>query len=103
MLGEDPSRGAVTVDEPTKVLIARPEEVTHLVCCRDEVWRVAFCGAESHEINMAAERLCAMCVEVVLRVDPRFYERQPILCAKDRRPCPTEHEVNLRVIDEIGP
>lgn len=84
-------------------LTADVDEIAHLVCCRDQPWRVAFCGFESDTINMAAEHICSMCVSEVERLMPDVYEQSSPRCPKDRRLCPTQFEVDTRVMREVSP
>lgn len=76
-------------------------EILHLVCCRDPEWKIAFCGYECDSINLTGDTLCTMCVEVARARDPEFgtIERCPI----DLAPCPDEHEIDLRILGEVGP
>ena len=75
-------RGGVSLDIDSLRLISDPDEVTHLVCCRDQHWCVAFCGFESDTLNMAAEHACSMCVAEVERLMPDFFEYSPPRCPK---------------------
>jgi hypothetical protein len=84
-------------------LAADPDEIAHLVCCRDESWRVAFCGFETESINMAAEHVCSMCASEVERLMPDFHEHSPPRCPKDRQLCPSQLEVDQRVMREVSP
>lgn len=90
-------RGGVGLEIDTLRLTSDADEVTHLVCCRDERWGTAFCGFESDTLNMAAEHACSMCVAEVERLMPDFFEYSPPHCPKDREPCPSQFEVDLRV------
>lgn len=92
-----------TAEQARLSLTADKDELAHLVCCRDEVWRVALCGYESDTINPAAEHFCTMCVEEALRRVPDLFERPVPTCFKDLRPCPDEHEVDLRILREVSP
>lgn len=94
---------SVTETAPDVRLISDADEAAHLVCCRAPVWRFGFCGAESDEINMAAEHVCSMCVEEIHRLMPDFDLHDPPLCPIDRAPCPTQLEVDLRVLRETSP
>lgn len=84
-------------------LTASTDEIAHLVCCRDQPWRVAFCGFESDTINMAAEHICTMCVSEVERLMPDVYEQSLPRCPRDRGLCPSLFEVETRVMREVSP
>lgn len=84
-------------------LTADTEEIAHLVCCRDHPWRIAFCGFESDTINMAAQHICSMCVSEVERLMPDVYEQTAPRCPKDRQLCPSQFEVDARVMREVSP
>jgi hypothetical protein len=72
-----------------------PDEVVHLVCCRDLDWRRALCGYEEPEMTIARDPriLCSMCMEVFGR------ELGPGPCPIDDQPCPDDDEID-RIIDE---
>jgi len=95
--------GGVDVDTATLGLKADADEITHLVCCRDREWGVAFCGHVSDTLNMGAEHFCSMCVSEVERLIPDVYEQTSPHCPKDRALCPTQFEVDLRVLREVSP
>lgn len=44
-----------------------PEEMAHLVCCRDIEWRRGFCGYIEEDPNLIPDptNVCTMCVETV--------------------------------------
>ncbi len=88
---------------PDYHLIDRPDEITHLVCCRDASWRVAFCGAEETEINPVAEVICAMCVAEARAMRPEFDTDEELVCPVDGNRCPNEPEIDERIAREIGP
>jgi hypothetical protein len=67
----------VAVDTATLGLKADADEITHLVCCRDQKWGVAFCGYVSDTLNMGAEHFCSMCVAEVARLMPDVTNRAP--------------------------
>ena len=98
----DGSTGSVQLASALR-LTADADEIAHLVCCRDQPWRVAFCGFESDAINMAAEHICSLCVSEVERLMPDVYEQSPPRCPKDRQMCPTQFEVDTRVMREVSP
>jgi hypothetical protein len=96
-------RGSVALASASLRLTADSEGIAHLVCCRDQPWRVAFCGFESDTINLAAEHVCSMCVSEVERLMPDVYEQSPARCPKDRQTCPTQLDVDTRVMREVSP
>jgi hypothetical protein len=89
---------------PRRQLVNDPDELTHLVCCRDASWDTALCGYESESVNLAAEHICTMCCEVAqqkwaeLGVTP--WEGR---CPVDGAQCPDEVDVDLRILDEVSP
>ncbi|GAA0641739.1 hypothetical protein GCM10010174_75260 [Kutzneria viridogrisea] len=82
-------------------LVARPEEITHLVCCRDVSWRRTFCGEEGLEINPAAREVCAMCMEEAAAMRPDWLSGSELRCPVDGNPCPDEAEIDRRIAREI--
>ncbi|WP_109505514.1 hypothetical protein [Nocardioides speluncae] len=78
-------------------------EILHLVCCRDPSWTVAFCGFEADVINLTGTTLCTMCVDIARARDPEFATRDRLTCPFDLTPCPDEHEIDLRILREVGP
>lgn len=95
--------GQVDVDIAALGLKADADEITHLVCCRDQKWGIAFCGYVSDTLNMGAEHFCTMCVAEVEMLMPDVYEQTSPHCPKNREPCPTQFEVDLRVLREASP
>ena len=85
--------------EATFHLVSDPDAITHLVCCRDISWRVAFCGAQETNVNPAAEVICTMCVEAVRSMAPGF-DFDARVCPVDATSCPSEYEVDLRMARE---
>jgi hypothetical protein len=81
-------------------LVARQEEIVHLVCCRDVSWRKTFCGADGVEINPAAEIVCTMCLEEAGAMRPGWASGEGIVCPVDGNRCPDEHEIDLRIARE---
>lgn len=65
-----------------------PEELVHLVCCRDGSWETGFCGEPGGDVNLAATVVCTMCVEVVERMAPGALSSSPPRCPVDGVPCP---------------
>ncbi|MDP5226709.1 MULTISPECIES: hypothetical protein [Arthrobacter] len=76
------------------LVINDKDEITHLVCCRDRSWEIGFCGAETGHVNLHAEIICSMCIEVV---GPKALEQN--ICPVDDRPCPAGEEFD-RLIRE---
>ncbi|MGW2369431.1 hypothetical protein ACWCZ5_28100 [Streptomyces sp. NPDC001667] len=95
------SLGART--EPSFRLDADPDEIGHLVCCRDPSWRTAFCGAEADTVNVAVETLCTICVERAEAMWPGYWADPERFCPVDGQPCPDEHDIDLRIAWETGP
>lgn len=93
-----------TRNEAAHRLIADPEEITHLVCCRDVVWQTAFCGIrDTGAINPAAEIFCTLCIEAMEAMSPGCVSAEERTCPVDDRRCPDEHEIDLRIARETGP
>jgi hypothetical protein len=81
-------------------LITKPNDIVHLVCCRETSWGTAFCGEPtSREINMDIQRPCTMCVEQAEAMLPGCSTSEENLCPVDGNPCPDEHEINLRIAE----
>ncbi|WP_153395731.1 hypothetical protein [Ornithinicoccus halotolerans] len=94
---------SATVTGPRHQLVNNPDEILHLVCCRDPEWKVAFCGEDGGHINVTAETLCTMCVEYIEERVPGFLGSDERVCPVDYRQCPEEHQVNLRILREVSP
>jgi hypothetical protein len=94
---------AGTQQEPRHALRNSEDDIGHLVCCRDPVWDAALCGAVADGINLGARTLCALCIEVALELLPSFLDNDPPLCPIDQRPCPDEHDIDLRILREVSP
>lgn len=79
-------------------IVENPDEVAHLVCCRDMDWRKAVCGHEDTEaeIAMSADVFCTMCVEVWIS---HGTEPGSGTCPFDDQPCPDDEELD-RIIRE---
>ena len=92
-----------TSAEPEVVLVADAEAITHATCCRDTDWSVAVCGAAASQLNPAAEVVCSMCVEEILRLCPDALDHDPPLCFRTREPCPDAHEVDLEILRRASP
>ncbi|MDT0213168.1 hypothetical protein Q9R29_04650 [Rothia sp. ARF10] len=80
-----------------------PDEVTHIVCCRDPKWEKTWCGADADHVNVVAEDLCSMCIEVAQKRLPSFLENDPTICPMDFAPCPDQHDVDLRILRTVSP
>jgi hypothetical protein len=77
--------------------------MVHVGCCRDAEWTHGFCGTPVDEVNLAATVLCTMCVEVAQARCPGWLEHDPPIYPNDHRPCPDEHDIDLRILRECGP
>jgi hypothetical protein len=87
-----------SVTAPAHRLVDQPDEITHLVCCRDESWRTAFCGASDlEEINHGALHYCSMCMEEAERMRPGWLLEPDGTCPVDGRRCPTGAEYDALV------
>jgi hypothetical protein len=86
--------------------VDRPEELTHLVCCRDHSWERALCGAEPLlHINLGAQFICTMCVEVcqaALAAHPRSEDDNDV-CPIDGRACPEDEELDDLIRRRLEP
>ncbi|MFD1046137.1 hypothetical protein ACFQ1S_11465 [Kibdelosporangium lantanae] len=85
-------------------LTDKPEEITHLVCCRDASWGKTFCGEPTdQEININIQQVCTMCVEAAEAMLPGCYAREDAVCPVDGNPCPSEHEIYLSIARATDP
>jgi hypothetical protein len=100
-VAQGPSGSPSAVEQVRLRLVARPDEIAHLVCCRDAVWRTAFCGVQSEEINPAAEMICSMCLEEVEALLPGWALGETVICPVDGNACPPEAEVDERIMREV--
>jgi len=84
--------------EAKHIIVDNPDEVVHLVCCRDMDWRKAVCGYEDTEavIATSANHFCAMCVEVWTS---HGTEPGSGTCPFDDQSCPDDDELD-RIIQE---
>ena len=82
--------------QPRFYSVNRPEELTHLVCCRDHSWSTGLCGITPLEyINLDMQFLCTMCVEVARAGLEALPEpRAEGACPVDGRPCPDDAELD---------
>ncbi|MBT2384502.1 hypothetical protein [Streptomyces sp. ISL-11] len=80
-----------------------PEEIGHLVCCREPSWRTAFCGVQGDTINVAVKTICTMCVEQAETIWPGWWADPETFCPVDGQPCPDEHDIDQRIAWETGP
>lgn len=78
-----------------------PEELTHLVCCRDLDWRKALCGYSEEEPHLmtVVETFCTMCVETAARMGAPMGSRQ---CPIDNHECPPEEEVDRMIAERVS-
>ena len=92
-----------TETEKRHGLSTDPNEINHLVCCR-EPWRVAFCGTDITDahVNLRSPFVCTMCVEVVRELLPSFDEHDDPVCPRDGTPCPDEFEIDARIAYETS-
>ncbi|WP_120520354.1 hypothetical protein [Arthrobacter celericrescens] len=76
-----------------------PDELAHLVCCRDLDWRRAFCGYEDPDpaVLLESNNVCAMCIEAAGGMEGPAATLG--ICPVDDRPCPDD-ETLRRIIDE---
>jgi hypothetical protein len=92
------------VVEPRYHSVNRPEELTHIVCCRDHSWSHALCGAETEYINLGASFVCTMCVEVYRDLLSAFPQPTPDdTCPIDGRPCPDDDAYAELLRRRLGP
>ncbi len=82
--------------QPQLYAVDRPDELTHVVCCRDHSWSQALCGFGPIDyINLGAQVICTMCIEVfeeLLTAMP-----QPVTdrtCPVDGCLCPPDDELD---------
>ena len=87
---------------PRLTLTSDEDEIVHLTCCRETSWTVAFCGEPANHINLAGTVLCTLCVEVAEQRRPGCLDTEPVICPHDGDPCPDEHEIDLRILREVG-
>lgn len=83
-------------------LVSKPDEVSHVVCCRDEKWEKAWCGFDLREANVnAAGDPCAMCMEVAKDLAARRGAAlDEDLCPVDGTACPDWGTLFDRVVDQ---
>jgi hypothetical protein len=84
-------------------LSSNENDLLHLVCCREPEWKAAFCGYETDVIDLTGNTVCTMCIEVARQRDSQFGTREIATCPIDLRPCPDEHEIDLRILREVDP
>lgn len=58
---------------------------------------------EAGNIDLAAEVLCTMCADEAEDRLPGWSTKDPRLCPWERRPCPDDHELDLRILREVSP
>lgn len=78
-----------------------PEELAHMVCCRDLEWRQAFCGyiEEEPTLMYEADNICTMCVETAAT---RGWVMESRLCPIDNQECPPEDEVDRMIAERAS-
>ena len=78
-----------------------PEEICHLVCCRDLDWRRTLCGYVEEEPTLMVdiETLCTMCVETAEEMGGSLELRK---CPIDDRECPPEEEVDRMIAERVS-
>lgn len=78
------------------------DAIAHLVCCREASWTIAFCGEPNAVITMNPRAVCTMCVEVAKSRHPAWdMLADPPTCPSNGKPCPDEHEIDLRILREV--
>ena len=85
---------------PEYQAVNRPDELTHLVCCRDHSWERALCGTETGlYINLGAEFICTMCAEVYrdALAGTLPAEEDSYTCPIDGRQCPGDDELDALI------
>jgi hypothetical protein len=92
-----------TTPAPAHELVDRPDEITHLVCCREVPWSTAFCGFQDLTgVNPSAVHFCSMCLEEAETRQPGWLGDGAPVCPLDGQPCPSEEEVDARIARETG-
>lgn len=92
-----------TAVEPAPVVLptfARkevPDEIAHIVCCRDISWEQTFCGEPGDYVNLAATVLCTMCVETATKMLPGALFESPPRCPVDGQLCPDEETLDALI------
>jgi hypothetical protein len=78
-----------------------PEEMAHLVCCRDIEWRRALCGYVEEEPNLIPEptKICTMSVETAESMGGNLQEWR---CPIDNQECPSEDEIHRMIEERIS-
>jgi hypothetical protein len=78
-----------------------PDELAHVVCCRDLDWRRAICGYVEEEPTVLHEsdNICTMCVETAERMGVVIGDRQ---CPIDNQPCPPDDEVDRMIAERTS-
>jgi hypothetical protein len=77
-----------------------PDELAHLICCRDLDWRKAACGYEEPDptIMMEANVICTMCIEAVGGLTALAEGR----CPFDDQPCPDDETLKQIIKDRTS-
>ena len=92
---------SVDVEAAARTLSHDPDEVNHIVCCRRS-WDTTFCGMSGEDVpvNLASTFFCTMCLEVAMREYGGPLDEG--ICPIDKRPCPEEAEIDVRISWEIS-
>ncbi|WP_458113976.1 hypothetical protein M1D88_07825 [Arthrobacter sp. R1-13] len=82
-------------------LSENPEELAHLVCCRDLDWRQAICGyiEEEPTLMYEADNICTMCIETAESMGSVMGSRR---CPIDNQECPPEDEVDRMIAERAS-
>lgn len=77
-----------------------PDELAHVICCRDLEWRKAACGYEESDpsIMMEANVICTMCIEAIGGLGALAEGR----CPYDDQPCPDDETLNQIIKDRTS-
>lgn len=78
-----------------------PEELAHIVCCRDLDWRRAICGYVEEEPTLVydSDNICTMCVETAESMGSAMGSRQ---CPIDDQECPPMEEIDRMIADRTS-
>ena len=78
-----------------------PDELAHLVCCRDLEWRKALCGFEETDpvILEEATTVCSMCVEAAGGPDGPIATGH---CPIDNQLCPDSEDLSRKIAERTS-
>jgi hypothetical protein len=81
---------------PVYRAVDRPEDLTHVVCCRDYTWARGLCGADTGGyLDLGATNTCAMCIEIMRDAFAKLPADRPAdTCPIDGCPCPPDAELD---------